>query len=107
MSYQSSIIPVVLEDGTEIRVEATLIGEQRVGVGDNYSFDAVGATIVSLANQLIKTIQNVKPDKAAIKFGLEIAVETGSLHALLLAKGSGKSNLEITLEWNNPTVKVL
>lgn len=104
MNYQTKIIPVTLEDGTEIKVEATLIGEQRVGIGGKYSFDAVGTTVVTIANQLIKSLQDVKPDKATLKFGLELAVETGSLHALLV-KGSGKSNLEITLEWNSQTSK--
>ena len=100
MNYPTEIIPVTLEDGTEIRVEATIIGEQRVGVGGNYSFEKVGSTVVTIANQLVKSLQSVKPDKTTLKFGLEIAAETGTLHTLLV-KGSGKSNLEVTLEWNN------
>ena len=104
MDYQTEIIPVTLEDGTEIRVEATLVGEQEVGIGGKYSFDVVGATIVAIANQLTKSLQSVKPDKATLKFGMEIVLETGSLHALLV-KGAAKSNLEITLEWNSQSEK--
>ena len=43
-------------------------------------------------------IQKAKPKKATVKFGMEIAIESGALTAVI-AKGSGKANLEITLEW--------
>ncbi len=43
-------------------------------------------------------IQKVKPKKATLKFGMEIAVESGALTAVIV-KGSGKANLEITFEW--------
>lgn len=43
-------------------------------------------------------IQKVRPKKATVKFGLELALEAGRLIAIIV-KGSGKANLEITLEW--------
>jgi hypothetical protein len=42
-------------------------------------------------------IQKVKPKKATVKFGMELAIESGQLTAAIV-KGSGKTNLEITLE---------
>jgi hypothetical protein len=43
-------------------------------------------------------LQKVKPKKATVKFGMEMAIEAGQLTAVIV-KGSGKANLEITLEW--------
>ncbi len=43
-------------------------------------------------------IQNARPKKATVKFGMELAIESGQLTAVIV-KGSGKANLEITLEW--------
>jgi hypothetical protein len=49
--------------------------------------------------QMIATpLQKVKPKKATVKFGMEMAIEAGQLTAVIV-KGSGKANLEITLEW--------
>ncbi|WP_264308818.1 CU044_2847 family protein [Nodosilinea nodulosa] len=49
--------------------------------------------------QMIATpIQNARPKKATVKFGMELAIESGQLTAVIV-KGSGKANLEITLEW--------
>jgi hypothetical protein len=81
-----------------IAIEATVIGEQRVALPKEFSFDAIGATLESLAKELGHTFELVKPTKAGVKFGLEVAVESGKLTALLV-KGSGKANLEISLEW--------
>jgi hypothetical protein len=59
------------------------------------------AQILQIA--LIPTIslsgRYLKPHKASVEFGLEVALEAGQLTALLV-KGSGTSNLKITLEWS-------
>ena len=81
-----------------IAIEATVAGQQKVALPNQFSFDAIGKTIESLAKELGQTFEVVKPTKAAVKFGLEVAVESGQLTALLV-KGSGKANLEISLEW--------
>jgi Trypsin-co-occurring domain 1 len=43
-------------------------------------------------------IQTVKPKQATVKFGMELAIESGQLTTVIV-KGSGTGNLEITLEW--------
>ena len=75
------IIPLRLSDGETIKVEVTQIGEQPV----------------SSETRIFKKA-TVKPDKFSVTFGLEIAVESGELTALIV-KGTGKANLEITMEW--------
>jgi hypothetical protein len=99
MESQTTIIPLELADGTIVRVEATPIGEQQVAFHQRPFKEATDA-IKAVAKELGQVLQEVKPDKASVKFGLEIAIESGKLTTLIV-KGSGKANLEITLEWGN------
>jgi hypothetical protein len=98
MEPQTTIIPLQLDDGTVVNVEATLIGEQPVA-DQSRPFKVVTDTIRAVAKEMLGVLQEAAPDKASIKFGLEVAVESGNLTALIV-KGTGKGNLEITLEWN-------
>lgn len=108
MDSQTKIIPVELSDGTLIKIEATPIGEQRVSY-QSRPFKEATATIRSIAYEIASTLQSVKediqPDKVSIKLGLEVAIESGQLTALIV-KGSSKANFEITIEWSNNPVKM-
>jgi hypothetical protein len=61
-------------------------------------FKQVTEALREIVAELKETLDKVKPDKASVKFGVEIAAQPGDLTALIV-KGSGKGNLEITLEW--------
>ena len=102
MEFQTQIIPVELSDGTVVKVEATPIGEQRVAFRSR-PFSEATTAIQSLTHEIADTLQSInqeiKPDKFSVKMGLEVAIESGQLTALIV-KGSGKANLEITMEWN-------
>jgi Trypsin-co-occurring domain 1 len=98
MSNQSVFIPVQLEDGTVITVEATPIGEQQVAI-PTIPFKDIKASIISVSKEISDALSQVQPSKASVKFGFEVAFKEGELTALLV-KGSGKANLEITLEWS-------
>jgi len=102
MDLPTKIIPVEMADGTIIKVEATLIGEQRVSF-QNRPFQEITAAVKSVTGELAGTLkeisQTVQPDKISVKLGLEIAVESGQLTALIV-KGAGKANLEIAMEWS-------
>jgi len=84
-------------NGTII-MEAAIVGEQKVALPKEFSFANISATVESIATELQHTFETVKPKKSSVKFGLELGVESGQLTAFLV-KGSGKANLEITLEW--------
>ncbi len=107
MESQSKVISVKLSDGTNIKVEATLISDTqnvtpsayRKIISQTLPFNEVTAEIESLSKDIAQTLQKLKPDKASVKFGVEIGVESGKLTAVL-AKGTQNANLEITLEWN-------
>ena len=101
MELPTKIISVELSDGTVVKVEATPIGEQKVS-SNNRLFRDITPTIKSITNEIANTLKDiketVKPDKVSVKLGVEVAVESGQLTALLV-KGTSKANLEITMEW--------
>lgn len=94
-------IPVELADGTLIHIEATPIGEEEVGF-DIRPFREVTAAIEGIASSLTEALQKVKPNKATVEFGLEMALSSGQLTAVIV-QGSGTANLKITLEWSQPS----
>lgn len=93
-------IPVSLPGGTLIKIEVETTGREDVAF-DVKPFKQVTKALEEISEALADTLQKAKPDRASIKFGLELAVESGQLTAIIV-KGSGKANLEITLEWENP-----
>ncbi|MBW4614806.1 MAG: hypothetical protein KME21_16325 [Desmonostoc vinosum HA7617-LM4] len=97
MEFQTRIISVELTDGTNIRVEATPIGERKINF-QTRPFNEVTVGIESLSKEIAETLQKVKPDKASVRFGIDIGIESGKLIPLLV-KGTSTANIEITLEW--------
>lgn len=98
------IIPVSVEDKRTIYVQATVLGgEQDIAVRLP-SFEGVSDAIEGIAKSLTRTMEKVKPRKATVEFGLELAVESGKLTALLV-KGSGTASLTVTLEWGGDPQK--
>jgi hypothetical protein len=97
MNHQTQIVQVQLSDGSQINVEATLIGEQQVAF-EVIPFEQIGKAIEGISKELAAVIRKVAPDKATIKLGLDIGLENNGL-TVLLAKVSGKANLEVTFEW--------
>jgi hypothetical protein len=103
MGPRSRVVPVRLSDETVINVEVRSIGEQEVAFKD-FSFGHVVKLLESLTGDLKKGLQTIQPDRAEVKFGVELAVESGALTALI-AKGTANANLEVTLEWKSETTK--
>lgn len=99
----SEYIQVRLADGTDIWVEAVILGEQDVAF-DSFAFDTVKDEIVRIAKAIADIIKgpldSAKPSKVSVEFGIEVGVESGALTTILI-KGTGKGNLSITLEWEN------
>lgn len=99
MTTRQELIPVKLPNGAQIRVVATMLGGKEADVAFKLlSFDEVTNTIEGIAGSLNAALQKIQPKKASVEFGLEVAVESGALTALLV-KGSGTATLKITLEW--------
>jgi NTP-dependent ternary system trypsin peptidase co-occuring protein len=94
---QAQYIPVELANGRTIKIEVSHTGLEDVGF-NTFSFKQVSEALEGIVESLKNTLDKVKPDKATVKFGVEMAVESGGLTAMIV-KGTGKGNLEITLEW--------
>ena len=97
MEPKAEPIPVQLANGTVVRIEATPIGEEEVAF-DIRPFKDVTDAVEGIADAITETFKKVKPDKATVEFGLEMAISSGQLTAIIV-QGSGKANLRITMEW--------
>jgi hypothetical protein len=93
----SDTVPVQLPNGAIVRFEVTQTGREDVGF-DLKQFQPVADMIEGVVQMIADPIQKARPKKATVKFGMELAIESGQLTAIIV-KGSGKANLEITLEW--------
>jgi hypothetical protein len=98
METRTEIIKAELANGSIVHIQATVLGGEEEVAFALPSFKEVTDAIEGIAKSVVTTIQKVKPKKATVEFGLEVALESGQLTALLV-KGSGTSNLKITLEW--------
>ncbi len=94
----TEMIKTHLPNGTTLYVETVLLGgEEEVGI-TLPDFDEVTHVLEGISQSVVAVLEKVKPRKASIEFGLEMALESGQLTALLV-KGTGTSNLKVTLEW--------
>jgi hypothetical protein len=73
-------------------------GREEVGVLDAIPFDRVVETLGQIANGIGAAVEKAKPSKATVEIGVEFGLEAGQVVALI-ARGSGKANLKILLEW--------
>lgn len=100
MEAQTRTIPTRLVDGTILKVQVAALGGEQPASFKVPQFEDVTKSIQGIAQSMIGMLQKLpdKPHKANIEFGLEIAVESGTLTTILV-KGSGTANLKVTLEW--------
>ena len=106
MDRRTEVITVEFANNVIVHVESTVLGGEENVAFKVASFKDVTDTIEAIAISVVQSLQRIKPHKAAIEFGLEIAVESGQLTALLV-KGSGKANLKVTLEWSGQSPPVI
>ncbi len=97
---RSETVPVKLPNGALVKFEVAQTGREDVAF-DVKSFEPVAEALEGIVQMIAVPIQKVRPKKTTVKFGMELALEAGHLTAVIV-KGSGKANLEITLEWVRP-----
>lgn len=94
-------VPVKLPNGVTVQIEVNDSSAGRQNVSANiFDFGDISNVIEGVTTALKDTLIKAKPQKATVKFGLEISTESGKLISSIV-RGSGKANLEITLEWND------
>lgn len=92
--------PLVLSDGARAYLEVVPRGgREEVGVLDTLPFDQVVDTLGQIAGGIGAALEKAKPSRAAVEIGVEFGLEAGRLVALI-ARGTGKANLKLTLEWD-------
>ena len=113
MNDHTTIVSVKLPNGAIVGVEATVIGDLAEGVAPQEdrrialhlpSLHAVTNAIEGMASVLWESLKKVGPQKATIEFGFEIGVANGELTGYFV-KGTGKTNLKVTLEWSGDQEK--
>lgn len=91
---------VLLSDGSEIYIES--VAMRGNGPNDvNYKlpeFNQVTSVIKRLGFDIHESVKDISPQKVTVEFGIELGIQAGKLIALI-AKGEGKANLNIKLEW--------
>lgn len=98
MADRSKVISVKVKENVTVLVEARALGGEQEVSGTLFDFQNVADTIEAITESIATTIQKVQPKKATVEFGVEVAVKSGKLTALIV-EGEGKGNLKITLEW--------
>lgn len=98
MQGRTQIVPVQINENITVMVEARGLGGEQDVSRQLLDFEGVTDAIEALTGAIATTINKVKPDKATVELGLEIAVKSGKLTALLV-EGTGKGNIKITLQW--------
>jgi len=97
---RTEVVKVQLPDGYLLKFETPQArGEQKIAALEKViRSEEIAKTIEATVKILRGTFDQINPDKASVKFGLKVAIESGELTALI-AKGSTEGNLEVTLEW--------
>src|SRR5271166_2999694 len=86
-------------DNRRLYVEAVLRGgREEVGTLQAIPFEQITDLLASLTTGIAECLEKTKSKKASVELGVEFGLETGRLVALI-ARGTGKANLKISLEW--------
>jgi len=94
----TEILKIKLPNGAEIYAEVQLLDREEDIAGKEFNLSDLKEKIAGIAQVVRDAIVDLKPKSASMEFGLEIGLETGTLTALL-AKGTGKANLKVKLDW--------
>jgi|tagenome__1003787_1003787.scaffolds.fasta_scaffold20823479_1 hypothetical protein len=92
------VVAVELEDGSVAYVEARLLDEERLVASVPKAMSKALKNVRAISAELVASLEALGPRKATLEIGIEFAVESGELTALLVS-GSATSNVTITLEW--------
>jgi hypothetical protein len=102
MERTTEILPVEMANGKVVQVQVTTMGgEEDIAILDHLpTFEEVTGAIEEISRAITSSIEKVKPQRASVEFGLEVAVQEGKLTALLV-QGSGTASVTITLGWGS------
>jgi hypothetical protein len=102
---EGSVIEVELPNGQLMLAQVQPIGRagpQDIGLEQLVSLDAITHTLQGVAVTVLGALEQVKPSRATVEFGLALTVKGGKLMSLLVAS-EGDASLKVTLEWQGRT----
>jgi hypothetical protein len=94
----NEILRIKLPNGATIHAEVQLLDREENIASREFNLTDLKEKITGIAQVVRDAIVDLEPKSASMEFGLEIGLETGTLTALL-AKGTGKANLKVKLDW--------
>ncbi|MBX9910605.1 MAG: hypothetical protein K2Z25_18055 [Beijerinckiaceae bacterium] len=90
---------ITLSNGQEVAIEVQARGERDVASSSwSSNFSDIIPAITGLSADLAAALEQAKPDKASVEFGLKLEFETSKLLAVLCS-ASANADLKIKLEW--------
>jgi hypothetical protein len=97
------VVEVVLPGGQTMlaRVHAAdpgAGGPRDVGLREQLLFSGVTDTLQQIGGSVVRALEHVKPERASVEFGLDLAVKAGKLTGLLV-EGDATATLKVILEW--------
>ncbi len=102
----SQIQEIELPDGTVVlaRLSAPDVygaDDRDVGVLESAvaKVEQLGELITAVGSSVLSAARAVRPDEAAITFGVELAARSGKALAVL-AEGEAKASVQVTLTWH-------
>ncbi|MFF2078311.1 CU044_2847 family protein [Kitasatospora sp. NPDC058162] len=103
MANETQYIEVMAPGGGTLLVEAIDLDGGRGGgealvAGGLPDFEPVMDTVTKLAKSFQHALEQAKPKKAAVEFGVKVAVKSGTMTSLFV-NAAGEAAIKITLEW--------
>ena len=94
------IVPVDLNEGLRIAVVAQQQGPQLVARGDiTARLSSVTQSMETVAREALEAVKKVAPQKATVDISFGLAIEQGTLVALL-GQGKAEAAISVSLEWS-------
>jgi Trypsin-co-occurring domain 1 len=97
------VVEVVLPNKAVALVQVTDLDgggqvAEKVSWKDTFDFADVPGTLEGIAQAIRSGLAKAAPSKTTVELGLDVAVKSGKLTAMLV-EGGAKASLKVTLEW--------
>ena len=98
MATRQQVVPIRLDDSTTINAAVTFLGGEEDVKSSLFKLDDVTDQIRAISRHFATVLDDAKPDKAGLEFGIQLSVKEGRLTALLVS-GEATATLKVSLEW--------